>query len=199
MKEALETADALIGLCREQGFAQLLRHGMLFRAAAASWLDSPAKAISSLKDTLAARLSGGTRISQPFWTLLLVSACLRAGEVATGLTTMAEVFQHVARSGDRYNEAHSWLLHGQLLLAGGKGDELGAELSMQKALVIARKQSAKLPELAAATALAQLWQQQGKRGTALELLDPIYSWFTEGFDYPELRNARALLDQLSKS
>jgi len=62
-----------------------------------------------------------------------------------------------------------------LLLAGGKGDEHDAELSMQKALVIARKQSAKLPELTAAAALAQLWQQQGKRGAALELPNPIYS------------------------
>ena len=76
-----------------------------------------------------------------------------------------------------------------MLLAAAKGAEKDAELSMRKALVVVRQQSAKLGELAAATALAQLWHLQGKREVARELLQPLCAWFTEGFEYPELRNA----------
>ena len=121
---------------------------------------------------------------------------MRAGEIATGLTAVVESLELGARTGDRFSEAPLWLLHGHLLLAGGKGAENDAELSMQKCARGSRAPS--FPNSPPATALAQLWQQQGKRGAGLELLKPIYSWFTEGFEYPELRNARALLDQLSK-
>jgi predicted ATPase len=64
-------------------------------------------------------------------------------------------------------------------------------------VAIAQHQSARLLELGAATTLARFWQQRGKRAAARELLGPIYGWFTEGFDYPDLRGARALLDELS--
>ena len=108
------------------------------------------------------------------------------------------MFAHVERTGDRVGEPYLWLRRGQLLLATVNADETEAELSMQKALSVSRLQGHKLAELAAATALTQLWLQQGKRGAALELLAPIYGWFTEGFEFPVLRDARALLCELSK-
>jgi class 3 adenylate cyclase/predicted ATPase len=196
--EALATADALVALSREQGFAQLLAHGMIFRAAAVSWLEEPTKAIPLLKDAIAARVATGSRVGHSGLSLHLVSASLRAGEVETGLAVVAELLAYLERTGDRDVEALLWLGRGQLLLAGEKRDENEAELSLQKALVVARHQRTKLQELASATALAQLWQQQGKREAARELLEPIYAWFTEGFEVPVLRNARALLDELSK-
>jgi tetratricopeptide (TPR) repeat protein len=197
--EALATADALVALSREQGFAQLLAHGMIFRAAAVSWIEKPENAIPLLKDALAARLATGSRIGHAQVSLHLISACLRAGEVEAGLAVVTELLAYVERTGDRDVEALLWLGRGQLLLAGGKGNEKEAELSLQKALAVARHQRTKLHELASATALAQLWQQQGKREAARDLLEPIYAWFTEGFDIPVLRSARALLDELSKA
>jgi predicted ATPase len=198
MAEALETADALVTLSREQGFPHWHAQGMILHAAAASWLDSPAKAIPLLKDAIAARVAAGSRISHAAFSLNLVSACLRAGEVETGLAVVTELFAHVERTGDRVGEPYLWLRRGQLLLATVNADETEAELSMQKALSVSRLQGHKLAELAAATALTQLWLQQGKRGAALELLAPIYGWFTEGFEFPVLRDARALLCELSK-
>ena len=199
MAKSLETADALITLSREQGFAQWLAQGMIVHAAAASWIDPPAKTIPLLKDAVTARIATGSRISHSSFSLPLVSACLRAGEVETGLAVVGELLAHVERTGDRVDESILWLRRGQLFLARTMGEEIKAELSIQKALSIARQQRAKSRELVVAVVLARLWQQQGKRAAALALLEPIYTWFTEGFEHPDLRSARALLDELSKS
>ena len=72
-----------------------------------------------------------------------------------------------------------------------------AETCFQQALAVARRQQAKSWELRAATSLARLWQQQGKRQEAYDLLAPVYGWFTEGFDTVDLQEARALLDELA--
>jgi class 3 adenylate cyclase/predicted ATPase len=197
MTEALNTAEALITLSREQNFATWLAHGMLWRAVALSWLDSPAKAIPLLKEAIAARVATGNLISHASVSTHLVWAYLRAGELEKGLALVTELLALVERTGNRVGEPGLWLRRGQLLLADSSGDANEAELSMQKALAVSRQQQIKVTELTMATALARLWQQQGKRGAALELLAPIYAWFTEGFDFPVLREARALLDELS--
>jgi predicted ATPase len=197
LSEALQTADALITLSREQRFATWLAHGMLFRAAAVSWLDSPVKAIPLLKEAIAARVATGNLIGHPAISLRLVCAYLRAGKFETGLGLVTELLAWVERTGNRQSEAGLWLRRGQLLLADANGDANEAELSMQKALAVSRQQQSKLTELAAATALARLWQRQGRGSAALELLEPIYAWFTEGIEFPVLRDARALLDELS--
>jgi class 3 adenylate cyclase/tetratricopeptide (TPR) repeat protein len=198
MAEALERADALITLSREQGFSHWLAQGMIFRAAALSWLDSPGTAIPLLKDALAARQATGSRIARPAFSVPLVSACLRAGEIEAGLAIVTELLEHVEHTNDRESESHLWRFRGQLFLARGKDDEAEGERCLEKALAVARHQGARLFELAAAAELARLWQRQGKREAALELLGSIYAWFTEGFEHPELRSAHALLDELSK-
>jgi hypothetical protein len=128
----------------------------------------------------------------------------------------------VGRNGERYCEADLYRLKGEFLLRraeqgasrtappateslaggeqGGATDvqplRLEAETCLCHALDIARQQQAKSLELRAAMSLARLWQQQGKRAAACELLAPVYSWFTEGFDTVDLQEAKALLDQL---
>jgi predicted ATPase len=72
-----------------------------------------------------------------------------------------------------------------------------AEASFHKAIAVARRQSAKLYELRAASSLARLWRDQGNRAEARELLAPVYGWFTEGFDAPVLQEAKAMLEQLN--
>jgi predicted ATPase len=84
-------------------------------------------------------------------------------------------------------------MRGEVLLA---QDEVAAEASFERALSIARRQSAKLWELRAAVSLARLWRDQGRYDKATDLLAPVYAWFTEGFATPDLQAAKELLDML---
>jgi predicted ATPase len=88
-------------------------------------------------------------------------------------------------------------IKGELLLAVSSDNHAEAEHCFFQALDIARRQEAKSLELRAATSLARLWRDQGKRKEARDLLTPIYDWFTEGFDTADLKEARALLDELA--
>jgi predicted ATPase len=97
----------------------------------------------------------------------------------------------------RYYEAELHRIRGELLLIQSVPAEEQTEASFQKALTIARRQSAKSWELRAAMSLSRLWQRQGKRDEAGKLLAEIYGWFTEGFDTVDLKNAKALLDELA--
>ncbi len=103
----------------------------------------------------------------------------------------------LGRSDQRYAESELYWIKGTLLeqLASPDADE--AEASYLKAIEVARHQQTKLLELRAATSLCRIWQRQGKRAEARELLAPIYLWFTEGFDTPDLKDAKALLDALA--
>ena len=103
----------------------------------------------------------------------------------------------VESTGERYFEAELHRLQGELLLDRSPGDHGPAEGAFQKALSVARAQQAKSLELRAATSLARLWQTQGKDRAAKDLLGETYRWFTEGFDTPDLKDAKALLDELS--
>ena len=82
-------------------------------------------------------------------------------------------------------------------LLNAAGDQSGAERHYRQAIAVAERQSAKLFQLRASTSLARLWRDQGKRAEARDLLGPIYNWFTEGFDAPDLKDAKALLDELA--
>ena len=103
----------------------------------------------------------------------------------------------LARSTKGFLEAEIHRVHGELLLErAATGD---AEACLRRSIEIARRQKAKSLELRTAMILAQLWQHQGQRQAAYDLLAPIYGWFSEGFDSPDLRNARALLDELVRA
>ena len=112
-----------------------------------------------------------------------------------GLTALEELERLIETTHDRADEALLHLIRGDLLIA--MGDLPAAQASFQKAIGVARRQSAKLYELRAAISLARLWRDQGKRAEARDLLAPVYGWFTEGFDTPVLQEAKALLNELS--
>src|SRR5262249_5535728 len=98
--------------------------------------------------------------------------------------------------GECWWEAEVCRLRGVLLLRQAVPQPEEAEACFQRALEVGHRQEAKSLELRAAMSLARLWQQQGKRATARELLAPVYGWFTEGFDTADLRDAKALLEAL---
>ncbi len=103
----------------------------------------------------------------------------------------------VKKTGHRWSEAELYRLQGELSRQRSLDNQTEAETSFQKALTIARRQQAKSRELRAATSLARLWQSQSKRQDTRERLAPVYGWFTEGVDTAELKDARALLDDLA--
>jgi len=111
------------------------------------------------------------------------------------LTLVSEALQIVKRTGERWFLAELNRHKGQLLLRQRHTE--GAEKLYSKALDIAKEQEAKLWELRAAVSLARLRRDQGHRDEARDLLAPVYGWFTEGFDTPDLKEAKALLDELS--
>jgi predicted ATPase len=129
---------------------------------------------------------------------LLADVCAHLGRTAEGIHALDEACALVEQHEERWWEAEVCRLRGVLLLRQTGTSQEDAETWLQRALDVARRQQAKSLELRAAMSLARLWQQQGKRAEARELLTPIYGWFTEGFDTADLQEARALLEQLAE-
>ena len=125
-----------------------------------------------------------------------------ANQTEDALSNLREALELSQRRGDRFYDAELHRLNGEIILhakgrAPSAATESEAEVCFEKALEIARQQSAKSFELRAAVSLAQLWTQQGKTTQAQELLTPLYSWFTEGFDTKDLQEAKSLLDEIA--
>ena len=130
----------------------------------------------------------------PHFTDLLAKACEIAGQIEGAATLVDEALQIIERTGERWFAAELYRHKGQLMLRQGYAQAAG-EL-YRGALSIAREQEARLWELRAAASLARLWCEQGGRAQARALLGPVYGWFTEGFDTPDLKEAKVLLDEL---
>jgi DNA-binding winged helix-turn-helix (wHTH) protein/predicted ATPase len=160
-----------------------------------------AEGLKQMQAGWAAIQTTGVRLNRGYFLARLAEALLHAGQPDSGLTVLAEALAFIHTSGERWWEAECHRLWGQLLLhaeCGVRHAALTAEECFQQALDIARRQHAKSLELQAAMSLARLWQQQGKRTEASELLAPVYDWFTEGFDTADLQEAKALLDELER-
>ena len=139
--------------------------------------------------------TGGAELLVPHYIALLAAANEIAGQVEESLALLDDALQLVERTRDRWFAAELNRLKGQLLLRQGRYG--AAEELYLKALGIAHEQDAKLWELRTAVSLARLWSEKRKRSEARDLLAPIYGWFTEGFDTPDLKDAKALLDELA--
>src|SRR5262249_33768534 len=113
-----------------------------------------------------------------------------------GLTVLTEALTLTDTTGERWYKPELYRLKGALLLQQSSVNTTEAETCFHQAITIARSQQAKSFELRIATTMARLWQQQGKRQEAHDLLAPVYHWFTEGFDTADLQEAKALLDAL---
>src|SRR5262245_31096041 len=139
----------------------------------------------------------GAEIVRPYWRALLAEAYGIMGQPEAELTALAEALTLVDKTGERQYEAEIYRLKGELLLQGSSENSTEAETCFHHALDIARNQQAKSFELRTTTSLARLWQSQGKRDEARQVLGDVYGWFTEGFDTADLRDAQALLDELA--
>ena len=128
---------------------------------------------------------------------MLADAAAHLGHPEDGLQALAEAHTLVEQQEERWWEAEVYRLRGVLLLRQPGTPQAEAETWLQRALDVARRQEAKSLELRTAMSLSRLWQRQGKRAEARELLAPVYGWFTEGFDTADLQEAKALLEGLA--
>ena len=181
-------------------------HGLAFIGAMASMFEGWARTregeldegMAQMRRGLAAQLAMGAELARPYWLWLLAEACQRTGAAREGLALLDDADATVEHTHDRYWEAEIHRLRGRLLLATAEpAAPASAEACYRRALEVARQQGARSLELRAAVSLSRLWQAADRHGEARELLASIYERFTEGLDRPELREAAALLDELS--
>jgi predicted ATPase len=138
----------------------------------------------------------GTKMMRPMCCALLTEAYGQVGQLDDAWRMLAGALDAVEESGHRHYEAETYRFEGELHLREPNPEVAQAEASFQRARDIARHQQAKSWELRAAMSLARLWAEQGRRSEGYELLAPMYSWFTEGFDTADLKQAKALLNEL---
>ena len=138
----------------------------------------------------------GAVISSPLLLTFLAEAFAKLGQPAEGLSRLREAAKLIEATNERYNEAEVNRMAGEIALKSPERDVAKAEVYFERALAVARAQQAKSWELRAAMGMARLWRDQGKHRDARDLLAPVYGWFTEGFATPDLKEAKALLDEI---
>ena len=119
------------------------------------------------------------------------------GQVDDAWRCIGEAMSIIETTKERWFEAEVNRVAGEIALKSPESDAAKAQAYFERALTVAREQQAKSWELRAAMSMARLWRDQGKRDEARDLLAPVYSWFTEGFDTRDLKEAKALLDELA--
>jgi predicted ATPase len=189
-----EAAEELVRLSRGMGFSSFLGTGTTYWGVALTMRGQHSEGIQQIGEGMSKRESVDARCNASGVLSALAEAQARTGHLPQALATLDEALSLVVETGERYCEAEIHRIHAELLLA--RGQEAGAEESLHEAIRVARHQQARSWELRAATNLARLWQAQGRVEQARELVYPLYAWFTEGWDTPDLREAKALLDEL---
>jgi predicted ATPase len=190
-----ERADQLVAVGTEQGFPQWRSQGMIYRGWAKIIHGDVTEGAALLRTGSAAYRATGAQLFVPHYLDLQAAACELAGQLEEALSLLDDALELVERTGEHWLEAELNRHKGQLLLR--QGHSGAAEELYRKALSIAKEQEAKLWELRAAVNLARLRRDQGRRAEARDIVAPVYGWFTEGFDTPDLKDAKALLDELT--
>jgi predicted ATPase len=190
-----ERAEELVALATEQGFPHFVGSGTCF----AGWATleeggSIEEAIGRMRWGLAKKRATGAEIKVPYYLGLLAEAHRRANRTADAISLLKEALELVERTDERWYEAELYRLLAEALIA--NSDRHDAKRWLWHAIQTSQRQCARLWELRAATSMARFWRDEGKLTEARELLAPIYGWFTEGFDTPDLRGAKVLLDML---
>ena len=214
-RKAQEDAEAAIAVSREHGLSLYQAMSTATRGWALIMQGQREEGMEQMGEGLAAHRLTGAEVILPHFLALLVEAFAKAGQVEEGLRVLDEALAVIHRNGERYYLAEMYRIKGELLLlqAAERGRSQAAagaqavidvttpqaEECFHQSIKIARQQKAKSWELRAVMSLARLYQDQNKRAEAHRLLKRIYSNFTEGFDTADLREAKSLLDELSRT
>jgi predicted ATPase len=193
----LEVAEADLALSTEQVLPFFAAHAVVLRGWALVKRGQCDEGIARLREGVDAYRATGANLETPHWLALLAEAYRDAGQLEDGLRAIAEAFGHVAKTDIGYYVAELHRLEGELRLACDPAATAAADASFRRAIEIARRQRAKSWELRAVTSLSRLWSKEGKHTEACDLLAPVYGWFMEGFDTTDLKEAKALLEEIN--
>jgi predicted ATPase len=188
-------AEAASNLASEHHLPQFLEFATMCHGFALVGLGQEAEGIAQLRTALAGWHSRGACLHDTQFSGFLAEAHLRVGQFNEALAALDRAAETAAATGECYYQAELYRLRGAVLSK--TGDPAEAASWFQQAIDTARSQQAKSLELRAATSLARLWADQGKRPQARDLLGPVYGWFTEGFETPDLKDAKGLLAELA--
>jgi predicted ATPase len=195
---AREHAQAVTTFCTEQGIApQYLATAGIVRGWAEVQETRAMQGIAEIRHGLDQLEAIRLHMRRPYYLGILAEAYDSVGEPEQGLGALAKAAAFVDETGEGLWKAEIHRLKGELILHCSSEGQRQVEASFRKALNTARRQESRSLELRASASLARLWADQGKRAEAYDLLAPVYGWFTEGFDTADLKDAKALLDELA--
>jgi len=189
--------DELLALADEIGAKQWKVGGMLVRTWLFAVTGKTSDAVQMLTSGITAWRSTGSTVFMPWFLSLLARAYAGLSQFDDAWRCIGEAMTAVETTKEKWCEAEVHRVAGEIALLLQEPDTAKAEAYFDRALAVARKQQAKSWELRAAMSMARLWRNQGKRDQARELFASVYGWFTEGFDTLDLKDAKALIDELS--
>jgi DNA-binding winged helix-turn-helix (wHTH) protein/predicted ATPase len=196
-KAAQQQAEAAVVLCAEYGFANILAQSKMHLGPALAMQGRGQEGVALIEQGLDTSRATGAILLRTLFLGILADVCRTARRCEKGLTALTEAIATMEKTGERFLEAELYRLSGELLLMQDAPDAAQADRSFREAIEVARRQRAKSFELRATASLARLLKQQGKKEEARQMLSEIYGWFTEGFDTADLKDAKALLEELS--
>jgi predicted ATPase len=193
-----ELARESMALSEDQGFAMFLPWGRLVLGWAIGRHGKAVEGLVFLRQGLEEIRAGGQKVWLPFYLALLAELCTDSGNIEAALEALDEAKRMAEKTGERGWESEIHRLNGEAYLARDSGSDSQAETCFKAGIETARYQGARMLELRSANSLARLWNGNGRQQEVRELLAPLYDSFTEGFDTPDLRDAKALLNELAQ-
>ncbi len=192
-----QTGEAMIAHCSDKGIPPFIPMGRVFRGGALAEQGDVTVGIAEVAEGLAGVRASGTEYTLPLFFAWLAEICGKGGRLEEGLAALEQGRALSEQTEDRFSLPEFDRLEGEILLARCARNQAEAQACFERSLQLARAQDARCLELRAATSLARLWAGSGRRAEAHDLLAPVYDWFTEGFETADLKEAKALLDQVA--
>jgi class 3 adenylate cyclase/predicted ATPase len=195
--EAKAQADELVALADQKGATFWKSFGMLFKGCAFAFTGESSEAVQTIESAMIVFRSTGSIVLAPFHLSQLAKAHAVLGQFGDAWRCIGEAMASGETTGETWFEAEIHRIAGEIEMLSPECDAAKAQAHFERALEIARVQQARSWELRAAMSMARLWRDQGKRPQAHDLIAPVYGWFTEGFDTSDLKDAKALLEELA--
>ena len=193
---AKERLDELLALANEKAALYWKARGLVLQGCVLSATGEASEAVQIISSGLTSYRSTGAIVQLPSSLSSLSAAYVQVGNIKDAWRCVGEAMAAIEATEETWYEAEVHRIAGEIALMSPEPDAAKAEAHFERALAVARQQQAKSWELRAAMSMARLWRDQGKVQQARELLAPVYGWFTEGFDTLDLKEAKALLDEL---